>query len=46
MLDRENYSKICLTPATRKAIKGMLEIDFRKRISPATVISLLEQEEF
>ena len=42
VLDKENYSKICLTPATRKAIKGMLEIDFHKRISPADVITLLE----
>jgi hypothetical protein len=33
-LTNENYSKICLSPATRNVIKGMLSIDFNKRISP------------
>jgi dual specificity tyrosine-phosphorylation-regulated kinase 2/3/4 len=44
ILDKDNYSRILVSPNMRKIIKGMLDIDFNRRISPQEVISLLEKE--
>lgn len=41
ILDKDNYSKIVVSPTMRRIIKGMLDIDFNRRISPQEVISLL-----
>ena len=41
VLSRDNYSRIVVSPTMRKVIKGMLDINFNRRISPQEVISLL-----
>jgi hypothetical protein len=41
VLSRDNYSRIVVSPTMRRVIKGMLDIDFNRRISPHEVISLL-----
>ena len=41
VIDNENYSKIVLSEGMRRVLKGMLEIDFTKRISPEEVIKIL-----
>ena len=41
VIDHENYSKIELSPGMKKVLKGMLQIDFTKRISPKEVIEIL-----
>ena len=43
ILENENYSKIVPSKGLKKVIKGMLEIDFSKRISPQEVIDILEK---
>lgn len=44
IMDRDNYSRIVVSGTMRKIIKGMLDIDFNRRISPQEVIALLEKE--
>lgn len=44
ILDRENHSRIAVSPTMRGVIKAMLDIDFNRRISPAETIARLEAE--
>jgi dual specificity tyrosine-phosphorylation-regulated kinase 2/3/4 len=44
ILSRDNYSRITVSPTMRRVIKGMLDIDFNRRISPMEVIALLEAD--
>lgn len=41
ILEKDNYSRITLTPNIRKTVRRMLEVDFNKRISPQEVIEIL-----
>lgn len=41
ILEKDNYSRINLSPNIRKTVRRMLEVDFNKRISPQEVIEIL-----
>ena len=45
VIQNENHSKILLSDGMIEVLKGMLEIDFTKRISPQRVLEILERED-